>query len=84
MANRRYPGVTAWFAAGAQDPPAISVAHRLATAAANAGIVEHELTVAGAHNWQYAAAAFNQILPQLCIDLGCGGSRATRSGGPAQ
>jgi S-formylglutathione hydrolase FrmB len=83
MAKHSYPGVTAWFAAGAQDAVAISVAHRLSATARKAGITEHELTIPGGHDWRFAAAAFRQILPQLCIDIGCGDSHTIRSGGPA-
>ncbi|MDT4989987.1 MAG: hypothetical protein QOI74_4081 [Micromonosporaceae bacterium] len=71
LAARRYSRVTAWFGAGANDNKALAAAHRVAAAATKAGITARELTVAGAHNWQFAAAAFTQILPQLCTDMNC-------------
>jgi S-formylglutathione hydrolase FrmB len=81
LATRRYHGVTGWFAAGLGDHEAVNSAQRIATAAAKAGIVAHEFTVTGAHNWQFAGAAFSRILPRLCVDLGCTGGRSTGGGG---
>jgi S-formylglutathione hydrolase FrmB len=71
MAARRYPEVTAWFGAGTEDSRALTVSPRMAAAAAKAGITEHHLTVAGGHNWQFAGAAFAEILPQLCEQMAC-------------
>jgi S-formylglutathione hydrolase FrmB len=79
MASRRYSGVSAWFAGGTEDPKAVTAAQRLSAAAQQAGISQHQLTLAGGHSWQFAAAGFAQILPQLCIDLGCGGATAVPS-----
>ena len=70
LATHHYPGVTAWFAAGHADPRRVAVALRLAPIAAQAGIVQHEFTISGGHSWQFAAAAFARILPQLCPELG--------------
>jgi S-formylglutathione hydrolase FrmB len=82
MASRRYTGVSAWFAGGTQDSYAITAAQRLSGAAEKAGITQHQLTLTGGHSWQFAAAAFTQILPALCVDLGCDGAPAgsARSG----
>jgi S-formylglutathione hydrolase FrmB len=82
LAKHRYPTTTAWFAAGAADPTAILIAHRMSAAARKAGISQHELTVPGGHDWRFAAAAFAQIMPQLCTDMGCASTAATRPGGP--
>jgi S-formylglutathione hydrolase FrmB len=82
LATHRYPNTTGWFAAGAADSEAILIAHRMSAAAQNAGITQHELTVAGGHDWRFAAAAFAQILPQLCTDMGCGVTTVTPRGSP--
>ncbi len=79
MASRHYTGVSAWFAGGTEDPKAMTAARRLSAAAQQAGISQHELTLTGGHSWQFAATAFAQILPQLCIDLRCGGTPAKPS-----
>ncbi|MFG2041565.1 alpha/beta hydrolase [Dactylosporangium sp. NPDC048998] len=70
LATRRYDQVSAWFAAGADDPRGIVAAHQLAQAAAAAGATSHEFTGDGGHNWQFAGTAFAQVLPQLAQDLG--------------
>lgn len=70
LARHRYPGVTAWFAAGVGDPSRIRVAQRLAAAAGAAGIDSRAMTVPGAHNWQFASIAFARLLPGLCGQLG--------------
>jgi S-formylglutathione hydrolase FrmB len=57
-------------AAAEADRGKISVAQRRAPAAARAGIVEHEFTGVGGHNWQFAGTAFERILPQLAAELG--------------
>jgi S-formylglutathione hydrolase FrmB len=71
MASRHYTGVSAWFVSGTDDHNATTAAQQLAAAAQSAGISQHQLTVRGGHSWQFAAAAFVQILPSLCIDLDC-------------
>ncbi|MGI5240468.1 alpha/beta hydrolase [Dactylosporangium sp. CA-139066] len=70
LATRRYDQVSAWFAAGADDPRGIVAAHQLAQAAAAAGATCHEFTGDGGHNWQFARTAFAQVLPQLAQGLG--------------
>ncbi|GGM03268.1 alpha/beta hydrolase [Dactylosporangium sucinum] len=70
LATRRYDQVSAWFAAGADDPGGIVTARQLARAAAAAGVTCHEFTGDGGHNWQFARTAFARVLPQLGQDLG--------------
>jgi S-formylglutathione hydrolase FrmB len=69
LATRRYSGVTAWFAAGVEDPGRILVAEKLAAATTKAGIVTHEFTGIGGHNWQFARDAFARILAPLCDEM---------------
>jgi len=70
LVAHRFPGVTAWFAAGANDPGRLAVARRMSALATKAGIVTHEFVGIGAHNWQFAGAAFVRVLPELCTELG--------------
>jgi S-formylglutathione hydrolase FrmB len=70
LATHKYRGITAWFAAGADDRKKIPVAQTMAAAARRAGIKTHEFTGTGGHNWQFASAAFQRIAPDLCHDLG--------------
>jgi S-formylglutathione hydrolase FrmB len=70
LAAHRFPGVTAWFAAGADDPGRLAVARRMAAAARKAGIDTHEFIGIGGHNWQFAGNAFIRVLPELCGQLG--------------
>ncbi|UWZ38936.1 hypothetical protein Drose_12325 [Dactylosporangium roseum] len=76
-----YPGVTAWFGAGAGDPRDIAVSRRLAAATAEAGIPTHLLIVGGGHNWQFASAALARTLPPLCDELGCAAGPAPAAAG---
>ena len=62
--------MTAWFAAGSDDPRNLAIARRFAATARRAGIVTHEFTGIGGHNWQFASAAFERILPELARELG--------------
>jgi S-formylglutathione hydrolase FrmB len=70
LTTHRYRGITAWFAAGADDHNKIPVAQRMAVAARRAGIGTHEFTGTGGHNWQFASTAFQRIAPDLFHDLG--------------
>jgi S-formylglutathione hydrolase FrmB len=70
LAAHRYPGVTAWFAAGADDPGRLAVAKRMAAQARKAGILTEEFIGIGGHNWQFAGNAFVRVLPELCTQLG--------------
>jgi S-formylglutathione hydrolase FrmB len=70
MAAHHFTGVTAWFAAGADDPGRLAVARRMAAHARTAGIDTHEFIGIGGHNWQFAGNAFIRVLPQLCGQLG--------------
>jgi S-formylglutathione hydrolase FrmB len=58
-----------WFLAGASDAHHVAVAHSLARAARDAGITVSETMIAGAHNWQFAAAAFRAVLPTVAAHL---------------
>lgn len=62
----RYPGLTGWFAAGTNDGRKLPISRRLAAAAARSGLRVHEFTAPGGHSWQFASAAFAQVLPPLC------------------
>jgi S-formylglutathione hydrolase FrmB len=66
----QYKGMTAWFAAGVDDHRRIATSRRLAAQALKAGLKVHEFTTAGAHNWQFASAAFAKVLPSLSAELG--------------
>jgi hypothetical protein len=46
----------------------------LALEASRAGLRVHLFTGVSGHNWQFASAAFAQVLPSLCIDLGLTGA----------
>jgi S-formylglutathione hydrolase FrmB len=70
LAKLRYRDMTAWFAAGVNDPGRLAVAQGLAAAATRAGLKVHRFTGVGAHNWQFASDAFSRVLPDLCTDLG--------------
>ncbi|MEU7875214.1 alpha/beta hydrolase-fold protein [Dactylosporangium sp. NPDC049140] len=70
LAARRFPGVTAWFGAGADDPAKIVVAQHMTAAATRDGIPAATYVGVGGHNWQFAADAFAHILPRLCTQLG--------------
>ncbi|MFF5229528.1 alpha/beta hydrolase-fold protein [Dactylosporangium sp. NPDC000521] len=70
LATHHYDGVTAWFAAGADDSRGIATARELARSAATAGITSHEFTGTGGHNWRFASTAFARVLPPLGSDLG--------------
>lgn len=70
LAAHPFPGVTAWFAAGTDDPRNLGIARRFAALAHRAGIVTHEFTGIGGHNWQFAGTAFARVLPGLGPELG--------------
>ena len=73
LANGYYPGVSAWFAAGAeQDRARVRTSRHLAAASSAAGIVTHQFVGISGHNWQFAADAFARILAPLCDEMGCG------------
>ncbi|GGM20974.1 alpha/beta hydrolase [Dactylosporangium sucinum] len=69
LSTRRYPGVTLWFGAGADDARDIAVGEQLAAAAIRDGIVTHRFVDTGGHNWQFASAGFARVLPQLCNEM---------------
>jgi S-formylglutathione hydrolase FrmB len=70
----RYKDVSCWFAAGVNDSRHLIGARRLALEASRAGLRVHLFTGVSGHNWQFASAAFAQVLPSLCIDLGLTGA----------
>ncbi|GAA4263788.1 alpha/beta hydrolase [Dactylosporangium darangshiense] len=69
LSTRRYPGVTLWFGAGADDARGIAVGEELAADATRDGIVTHRFVDTGGHNWQFASAGFARVLPQLCDEM---------------
>ncbi|MER7008116.1 hypothetical protein ABT297_34420, partial [Dactylosporangium sp. NPDC000555] len=69
LSTRRYPGVTLWFGAGADDARGIVVGRQLADDATRAGIVTHRFVDTGGHNWQFAGVGFARVLPQLCDEM---------------
>ncbi|MGI5239952.1 alpha/beta hydrolase [Dactylosporangium sp. CA-139066] len=69
LSTRRYPGVTLWFGAGADDAKGIAIGQQLAADATRDGIVTHRFVDAGGHNWQFASAGFAWVLPQLCDEM---------------
>jgi S-formylglutathione hydrolase FrmB len=71
LATGHYPGVTAWFAAGAHDRTRVRTSQRLAAASADAGIRAHQFVGISGHNWQFAADAFAQVLAPLCEEMAC-------------
>jgi S-formylglutathione hydrolase FrmB len=70
LATHRYKGMTAWFAAGVEDRRHVAGSQKMAAQASKAGVKVHEFAGVAGHNWQFASAAFTQILPELCTDLG--------------
>lgn len=66
----RYRAVSCWFAAGVNDNRHLMGARRLALEASRAGLRVHLFTGVSGHNWQFASAAFAQVLPSLCTELG--------------
>jgi S-formylglutathione hydrolase FrmB len=70
LTTRRYDGVVGWFAAGTGDQATLEVSRRLAALAPGSGLVVHQFTGVGAHNWQFASAAFARVLPEVSADLG--------------
>jgi S-formylglutathione hydrolase FrmB len=70
LATHHYKGMTAWFAAGVDDHRHLAGSRKLAVEASRAGLKVHEFTGVAGHNWQFASAAFSQVLPTLCTDLG--------------
>ena len=71
LTQHRYPGVTAWFAAGADDTRGITAGKRMAADTAKDGIPTHQFVGIGGHNWQFASDALARIMAQLCDELGC-------------
>jgi S-formylglutathione hydrolase FrmB len=69
LATKHFAGMTAWFTAGTDDHSHVVIAQAMATAAAHAGIRTHEFTGVSGHNWQFAGAAFAQVLPPLVPEL---------------
>jgi S-formylglutathione hydrolase FrmB len=59
----------AWFGAGASDRSHVSIAHHLADETRQAGITTSCFVLSGAHDWEFAAAAFRAVLPQLAARL---------------
>jgi S-formylglutathione hydrolase FrmB len=70
----RYRAVSCWFAAGVNDNRHLMGARRLALEASRAGLRVHLFTGVSGHNWQFASAAFAQVLPSLCTELGLTGA----------
>jgi S-formylglutathione hydrolase FrmB len=70
----RYKDVSCWFAAGVNDDRHLMGARRLALEASRAGLRVHLFTGVSGHNWQFASAAFAQVLPSLCTELGLTGA----------
>jgi S-formylglutathione hydrolase FrmB len=70
LASHRYKGMSGWFAAGAEDHAKVAVSKQLAAAASRSGLKVHHFTGVAGHNWQFASAAFAQVLPALCTELG--------------
>ena len=58
----RFGDLAGWYVAGDSDSRHIAVSHRLRRAAETAGVTFSETLVPGAHNWQFAAAAFRAAL----------------------
>jgi S-formylglutathione hydrolase FrmB len=57
--------VVGWFGAGASDRNHVTIAERLAQEAVQVGLTARSFTLPGGHNWQFAAAAFQRVLPDL-------------------
>ena len=70
LATHRYTGVTAWFAAGRQDPKRKTAAAMLAKAGRTAGIETHAFEVPGGHTWTFVRDALDRLFPQFVRDLG--------------
>jgi S-formylglutathione hydrolase FrmB len=70
LRQRRTWPVVGWFAVGASDHLHVAVANRLAQDARAAGMQVDCSVLPGAHNWQFAAAAFREVLPALAGQLG--------------
>ena len=63
LTQHRYPGLSGWFEAGAQDGPALAAAHQLQPLAANAGLNTCITTPPGAHNFEFWTKSFQDSLP---------------------
>ncbi len=59
----------AWFGAGIGDRSHVSIIHRLADETRQAGITTSCVVLPGGHDWEFAAAAFRAVLPQLAARL---------------
>ncbi|WP_432974057.1 alpha/beta hydrolase [Dactylosporangium sp. CA-233914] len=73
LSTRKYPGVTLWFGAGADDARGIAVGEQLAADATRAGVVNHRFVDTGGHNWQFASVGFARVLPQICDEMATSG-----------
>jgi len=69
MQHNRYPTLSGWFAAGAQDSAALQVARTLGPLSAAAGISTCVATPPGAHNFDFWTQAFQNSLPWLSWKL---------------
>ena len=69
LRTHRSGDIDGWYVAGGSDARHIAIAHRLSRVAETAGINVSETLVPGAHNWQFAAAAFRAALPSVAPRL---------------
>jgi poly(3-hydroxybutyrate) depolymerase len=69
LTHGRFPGLSGWFASGAQDPGVLQAARMLAPMAANAGIDTCITTPPGAHSDEFWSQAFRDSLPWLSWKL---------------
>jgi len=71
LSGGRFPGMGAWFTAGAQDSPPVQDARQLAQLADGADMAQVCLsTPPGVHSFQFWADAFRDSLPWLSWRLG--------------
>jgi len=69
LTGQRYPGLSGWFEAGAQDPEALQAAHQLQPLAASAGIDTCIATPPGGHDFSFWQQSFSDSLPWLSWKL---------------
>jgi S-formylglutathione hydrolase FrmB len=66
----RVRNLTGWFVVGASDSRHVTVADRLAAAAAEAGVATTRRVLPGSHNWQLAAAALRATMGPIVHEMG--------------
>jgi S-formylglutathione hydrolase FrmB len=69
LTHQHFTGLSAWFAAGAQDPPGLMAAHALQPLAVNAGLDTCLEGGPGAHDFAYWVRTFAVSLPWLSWNL---------------